>query len=108
MIFLDAQTVTTEDTADSLFSVFALLFTIGLIYLFYFLIPIKMAKKRGRNKTFWVILCFVLSPIWIYIILAIIGDSNRKRKQDMAQLIDEQLQKHLNNRQQFSVQENNV
>ncbi|MBR1625766.1 MAG: hypothetical protein IJ681_01335 [Bacteroidales bacterium] len=108
MFFLDTQEVITEDLADSLFPIFALLIIIGLIYLFYFLIPIKMAKKRGRNKTFWVILCFVLSPIWTYIILAIAGDSNRKRKQDMAQLIDEQLQKHLNNRQQFSVQENNV
>ncbi len=44
------------------------------LYLFYFGITYKMAKKRHRDPLGWVILSFFITPIWVWIILLIAGD----------------------------------
>ncbi|MBR1769985.1 MAG: hypothetical protein IJ748_05965 [Bacteroidales bacterium] len=57
-----------------------------VIFIFFGLIPYKMAKSRGRNPIHWIFLCFIITPLWVYIILAIIGDSEEKRRQYYEQL----------------------
>lgn len=50
----------------------------GLVFVYYLYIGItsNMAKKRHRDPLGWVLLSFVISPIWVWIILLIAGDKN--------------------------------
>jgi hypothetical protein len=43
-----------------------------------------MARKRGRSALGWVLLTWILSPIWTVIILLIVGDSSEKIARDLA------------------------
>lgn len=52
------------------------------IYLFFIYIPLTMAESRGRTGCIWVALCFVISPLWVYIILAILGKSEEKIREE--------------------------
>lgn len=60
----------------------------GLVITIYLwcVIPARMARKRGRSEVGWVILAWCISPFWVYILLAILGDTKEKIKQD---IIDE-------------------
>ncbi|MCI7463023.1 MAG: hypothetical protein PUB47_06315 [Bacteroides sp.] len=49
-----------------------------------------MARNRGRSALGWVLLAWVLSPLWIIIILLILGDSKEKLSKD---IIDQLKQK---------------
>ncbi len=60
----------------------AVLFVIWLL----FILPSRMAKKRGRNPVGWIILFWILNPFWGAILLLILGDSKKKLRQD---IIDE-------------------
>lgn len=71
-ILLETHLVIDPAVLEVLMSILA----IFLIYLFYFRIPIKMAKKRHRDPLGWVLLSFVISPFLTYIILLLVGDSN--------------------------------
>ena len=46
-----------------------------VLWLFWIHIPATMARNRGRSALGWVLLAWVLSPLWIIIILLILGDS---------------------------------
>lgn len=61
---------------------------VGLVIIayLYFIIPARMARKRGRSQVGWVLLGFCISPFWVYILLAILGATKEKIKQD---IIDE-------------------
>ena len=58
---------------------------VGLVIFayFWFIIPARMARKRGRSEVGWVLLAFCISPFWVYILLAILGDTKEKIKQDI-------------------------
>jgi hypothetical protein len=58
---------------------------VGLVIFAYlwFIIPARMARKRGRSEVGWVLLGFCISPFWVYILLAILGDTKEKIKQDI-------------------------
>ena len=43
-------------------------------YWVWFGITCKMAKKRHRDPLGWVLLSFCITPIWVWIILLIVGD----------------------------------
>lgn len=45
-----------------------------LCYWGWFGITCKMAKKRHRDPLGWVLLSFCITPIWVWIILLIVGD----------------------------------
>ena len=60
-----------------------LAFLILFIGVFWFVIPIKMARKRGRSATGWVILFWFISPIWGIIALLVLGDSQQKMREDI-------------------------
>ena len=61
---------------------------VGLVITIYLwvVIPARMARKRGRSEVGWVLLGLCISPFWVYILLAILGDTKEKIKQD---IIDE-------------------
>jgi hypothetical protein len=58
---------------------------LGLIVflLLWIFLPIKMAKKRGRSKFGWVVVFFIISPLWGSILLAIVGDKDKKIREDI-------------------------
>ncbi|MBQ8832711.1 MAG: hypothetical protein IJ000_04375 [Paludibacteraceae bacterium] len=58
---------------------------VGLVIFayFWFIIPARMARKRGRSEVGWVLLGFCISPFWVYILLAILGETKEKIKQDI-------------------------
>ena len=61
-------------------SIAALLF----LWFFWVRLPAQMARKRGRSALGWVLLTWILSPIWTVILLLIVGDSNEKVARDLA------------------------
>ena len=61
-----------------------------VLWLFWIHIPANMARNRGRSALGWVLLAWVLSPLWIIIILLILGDSKEKLSKD---IIDQLKQK---------------
>lgn len=61
-------------------SIAALLF----LWFFWVRLPAQMARKRGRSALGWVLLTWILSPIWTAILLLIVGDSNEKILKDVA------------------------
>lgn len=61
-----------------------------VLWLFWIHIPASMASNRGRSALGWVLLAWVLSPLWIIIILLILGDSKEKLSKD---IIDQLKQK---------------
>lgn len=59
------------------------LLVVAICIIFYFVIPYKMAKDRGRSAGLWILLGFIISPLLVYIILAIIGDSDEKKREEL-------------------------
>ena len=56
-------------------SIIVLVTIIVVLWLFWIHIPASMARNRGRSALGWVLLAWVLSPLWVIIILLILGDS---------------------------------
>ena len=66
--------------------IIVLMALVGLFVLWFFWVrlPAKMARERGRSALGWVLLTWILSPIWTAILLLIVGDSNEKILKDVA------------------------
>lgn len=60
------------------------------LWLFWIYIPASMARNRGRSALGWVLLAWVLTPLWVIIILLVLGDSKEKLSKD---IIDQLKQK---------------
>lgn len=58
---------------------------IGIILILWLCIflPIKMARKRGRSAIGWVLLFWIISPLWGIIALLVLGDSKQKIREDI-------------------------
>lgn len=54
----------------------AVVVALWIVVELYFLIPRRMARKRHRDPAPWIILCFVASPLLVYLILLVAGDSH--------------------------------
>ena len=65
--------------------VFLAIAAVFVLWLFWVRIPAQMARKRGRSALGWVLLTWVLSPIWTIILLLIAGDSSEKIAREMAE-----------------------
>ena len=63
--------------------IIASIFAIALVLLFWVIIPVNMATKRGRSGFGWFVFTLIITPIWTIIILAILGDSKKKIKDDI-------------------------
>ena len=54
-----------------------------LILWLYILLPVRMARKRGRSAIGWVLLFWIITPLWGIIVLLVLGDSKRKIREDI-------------------------
>ena len=52
-------------------------------YIFWIHIPAHMARNRGRSALGWVLLTWILQPLWTIVLLAILGDSSEKIREDI-------------------------
>ena len=52
----------------------ALIAGIALVYFVRIHIAVKMAEKRNRSSVGWGLFSFFISPIWAWILLAILGE----------------------------------
>ena len=68
---------------ENLIICIAVLFVVTSLYIFWIHIPAKMARKRGRSALGWVLLTWLLQPLWTIILLAILGDSPEKIREDI-------------------------
>lgn len=59
--------------------VIILLFLIFIIYLF--VIPIKMANKRGRSVILWFLIGLLFSPFFSMLMLYFLGETDSKREE---------------------------
>lgn len=51
----------------------AIIAGIAFVYFFRIHIAVKMAEKRNRSTVGWGLFSFFISPIWAWILLAILG-----------------------------------
>lgn len=65
--------------------VIAILLIFLAIIMLISLIPYNMAEKRGRSKTGWWLFSILFSPILGIIILACLGDTDKRRKEKIAE-----------------------
>lgn len=72
-----------DDEWPGAFIFICFLLGVAICIVFYFVIPYKMAKNRGRSAGLWILLGFIISPLLVYIILAIIGDSDEKKREEL-------------------------
>ena len=56
---------------------------VAIGYIFWIHIPATMARNRGRSALGWVLLTWILQPLWTIILLAILGDSSDKIREDI-------------------------
>jgi MFS family permease len=66
------------NNGESLALLFILLVLVAFVALC--MIPVSMAKKRGRSQFGWFLISFFLSPILGVIILACLGETDEKRR----------------------------
>ena len=64
-------------------SIIAIIIALILILWLYIFLPVKMAKKRGRSAIGWVLLFWIISPLWGIIDLLVLGDSKQKIREDI-------------------------
>ena len=69
-------------TEESL-TIIAAIIAIILILWLYILLPVRMARKRGRSAIGWVLLFWIITPLWGIIGLLVLGDSKRKIREDI-------------------------
>ena len=54
-----------------------------VLWLFWVRIPAQMARERGRSALGWVLLTWMLTPLWTIILLLVLGDSDEKIAEDV-------------------------
>lgn len=77
----------TEDTLSAILSITLLLIVLIVLLWLYILLPVNMAKKRGRSVAGWIILFWIISPLWGTIALLVLGDSKKKLKEEISKHI---------------------
>lgn len=73
--------------AETITSLTALIIALSIVLGLYIFLPAKMARNRGRSAIGWVLLFWIVSPIWGIIFLLIIGDSKQKIRKDIIEEI---------------------
>ena len=69
--------------AEETIPIIAIIIALILILWLYIFLPAKMARKRGRSTIGWVVLFWVISPLWGIIVLLVLGDSKQKIREDI-------------------------
>lgn len=69
--------------AEETISIIGIIIALILILWLYIFLPVKMARKRGRSAVGWVVLFWIISPLWGVIVLLVLGDSTHKIREDV-------------------------
>ena len=69
--------------AEETISIIAIIIALILILWLYIFLPAKMARKRGRSVIGWILLFWIISPLWGIIVLLVLGDSKQKIREDI-------------------------
>lgn len=69
--------------AEETVSIIAIIIALILILWLYIFLPAKMARKRGRSTIGWILLFWIISPLWGIIVLLVLGDSKQKIREDI-------------------------
>ena len=69
-------------TGESI-SIIAIIIALILILWLYVFLPAKMARKRGRSAIGWVLLFWIISPLWGIVVLFALGDIKQKIREDI-------------------------
>ena len=73
-----------EDTFITIVAaIFISIMSLLALWLYIFL-PVSMAKKRGRSALGWVLLFWIISPLWGVILLLILGNKKRRTVKNIA------------------------
>lgn len=64
-------------------AIFISIMSLLALWLYIFL-PVSMAKKRGRSALGWVLLFWIISPLWGVILLLILGNKKRRTVKNIA------------------------
>ena len=64
-------------------SIIAIILALIVILWFYIFLPAKMARIRGRSTIGWILLFWIISPLWGIIVLLVLGDSKQKIREDI-------------------------
>lgn len=67
---------------ETMYSILGVLLGLAIVVTL-FALPVRMAKKRGRNAGGWLVLSFFITPIWATIALAVLGDSKEKIRDEI-------------------------
>ena len=74
---------------DILIQILAISFAFLIIFLLLIYLPMTMARKRGRSVFGWILLFWILNPLWGAILLLILGDSRQKMKEEIIKEINQ-------------------
>lgn len=69
--------------AEETITIIAIIIALILILWLYIFLPAKMARKRGRSTIGWILLFWIISPLWGIIVLLVLGDSKQKIREDI-------------------------
>lgn len=69
--------------AEGTISIIAIILALIVILWLYIFLPAKMARKRGRSTLGWILLFWIISPLWGIIVLLVLGDSKQKIREDI-------------------------
>ena len=68
---------------EEIILIIPILLALILILWLYIFLPAKMARKRGHSTIGWVLLFWIISPLWGIIVLLVLGDSKQKIREDI-------------------------
>lgn len=69
--------------AEEPISIIAIILALIVILWLYIFLSAKMARKRGRSTIGWILLFWIISPLWGIIVLLVLGDSKQKIREDI-------------------------
>ena len=69
--------------AEETILIIAIIIALILILWLYIFLPAKMARKCGRSTIGWILLFWIISPLWGIIVLLVLGDSKQKIREDI-------------------------
>ena len=67
-----------EDIIIGMSSLLWVALMLFFLWFFYIRLPRKMARKRGRNPFGWMIIFWLITPLWGAVLLLVAGDSTER------------------------------
>ena len=60
--------------AEEFWEIMGIILCLIIFYFIWIYLPAKMARNRGRSELGWILLTWLLTPIWSCVLLLIVGD----------------------------------